>query len=233
MMHLMGGEHGGNIDSKNGDNPPTMSTCISWTTFRTSNSLSQDDHAYLNWLHSSAADRNMHANWGWEQGTSFWGKTGGEFDYKTSGGSQGPGYVGWKSPASSHYVYQTIALHTGDDNESYQAVTHAKSPSSDYKTVVNAALYRRNLGHQLENGCSYADGVGNPNDYVVLTGWIKTAETGFGEVGTSWSTRSSAFVNPTNSLGYEMQIRAYGVATHDAGGSNGYIGLDNTRADGT
>jgi len=233
MMHLAGGEHGGNDDSFNGDDPPTMATCIDDSTFRSTNALAQDDAAYLNWLHSSRDDRQLHANWGWEQGTSFWGRTGGTFDYKTSGGSLGPGYVGWLSPNSSNYVYQTVAVHTGDDNESYQAVTAAKSSSSDYKTVANPALYRRTISHNGDNSCSYADGVQNPNDYSVASGWIKVAEKGMTEVGTSWVGLESAWVNPANADGYEMQIRVYGAATHNVNGDAGYVHLDNTRGDGT
>lgn len=236
MMHLAGGEHGGNDDSFNGDDPPTMATCIDWSTFRTSNSLAQDDAAYLNWLHSTRDDRQLHANWGWEQGTSYWGRTGGSFSYKTSGGSLGPGYVGWSSPSNSNYVYQTVAVHVGDDNESYQAVTAAKSPGSDYKTVVNPALYRRNISDGSANSCSYADGIQNPNDWDpgrITSGWIKVADKGLTGVGTSWAGVESAWVNPANATAYQMQIRVYGSAVQNGSGAIGYVGLDNTRGDGT
>lgn len=233
MMHLMGAEHGGNIDSKNGDNPPTMMTCKDWSTFRSVNTLAQDDAAYLNWLHSGRDYRQLHANYGWEQGTSYWGKTAGALSYKSSGGSLGPGYAAWQAPTGNDYLYQTVAVHTGDDNESYRAITAAKSLSPDYKTAVRPALYRRNIAHQSSNSCEYADGVGNPNDYSVTSGWVLVAQPSSTVVGTGWTGVQSAFSNPANAMGYEMQVRIYGVAVPNSGGATGYIGIDNSRGDGT
>lgn len=73
MGHLLGMEHTGRYDSTNGDNPPTMSTCVDRSKFLDQNILSQDDAAYANWLHGSLANRQLHANIGFEQGPSYWG----------------------------------------------------------------------------------------------------------------------------------------------------------------
>jgi hypothetical protein len=132
------------------------------------------------------------------------------------------------------YMYQTVAVHTGDDDESYWAVAHARSPGSDYKTVVDVGLWRRNIVHiGQDNGCYYPDGIVNPNgwktaepDFIRLTGSDST------QVGTSWTGVAAPRVNPERRDGYLFQVRVYGFATAPDG-SLGHVLLDNVRGEGT
>jgi hypothetical protein len=233
MLHLVGAHHGGDIDSQNGDNPATMSTCIDESTFPTVNRLTQDDHAYENWLKSSLPNRQLHANVGFEQGTSFLGRTAGTFTYKTSGGATGPGYLAWQSPDSHQYLYQTVALHTGDDDESYRAVANARSPGNDYKTVVNVGLWRRNIVHQsTPTTCEYPDGVVNPNGWTASSDYLMVSESGSTRVGTSWTLVPAPWANPERRDGYLFQVRVYGFAMAPDG-SMGHVLVDNVRGEGT
>jgi hypothetical protein len=236
MLHLLGADHGGTIDSQNADNAPSMATCINESGSPAVNRLTQDDHAYENWLKSRLANRQLTADIGFEQGTSFWGRTAGSFTYKSSGGATGPGYLAWQSPDSHQYVYQTVALHTGnDDDESYRAVANARSPSADYKTVVNVGLWYRPIVHVGgSNNCAYPDGIVNPNgwkpsrpDYQLLT------ESGSTRVGTSWTAVASPWRDPAQDVdGFLFQVRVSGFAMAQDG-SMGHVLLDNVRGEGT
>lgn len=234
MFHLAGAEHGGNDDSHNTDDPPTMATCINQSTFNSVNGLWQDDAAYETWLHDGLANRQLNANLGFEQGSSFWAVTGGATTYRTTGGATGPGYFIWDSPGASDYWYQTVTVHTGDDNETYRSVGNAKELDSQYKTYAQASLYRRTVTDGANgNGCSYPDGIDDPNDYSVSGGWIALAESSPGtQVGTSWESVASSWADPATVDGFEFQIRMYGYSIDGSGVTHAF-GIDNVRGEGT
>ncbi|MEZ5176672.1 MAG: hypothetical protein R2823_10815 [Acidimicrobiia bacterium] len=234
MFHLAGAEHGGDEDSMNSDNPPTMSTCISWTTFRTTNSLDQDSAAYENWLHNGASGRQLHANMGFERNTTYWGKVNGTWSVVTTGGVSGPKNVAFFASGSSYassYIYQTIRLWTGDDNESYRSRAYVREPISSYSTLAQSKIFRRNMTESGDNGCSYPDGLQNPNSWSI-GGYVELAKSSVKSVTTTWSDVTSSYVNPTNTDGLQLQIRIYGKATPSGGGS-GSIRIDNARGGGT
>lgn len=132
MGHLIGAEHTGAKDSYGNvpggtasDNAPIMSTCIDRSNFSdTHNIFSQDDYAYLNWQHSATTNRQATANWGFEQGTRFWGlknlsATGNDkLEHVTSGGATGPGYIRHKNIDGS-VIFQTVNIATDGDDEQY------------------------------------------------------------------------------------------------------------------
>lgn len=236
MFHLAGAEHGGKRDSFNGDNPPTMSTCLSPNAdLPTTNKLAQDDAAYLNWLHNSLPNRQLHANIGFEQGASFWGKKKAELRSYSTEGSSGPGHVGIVSTANSSrdsYIFQTVRLWTGDDDVSYRARINVKKPVERYRSYASAALYYRAVNADGTDKCKYADGLdGLSNDPKVKTGWIKLDSVYTSNVTTSWRNVTTGWKKPgTTADGYDFQVRAYGKSYCD--GCNGTIRFDNVRAEG-
>lgn len=238
MMHLAGAEHAGNEDSMNGDNIPTMATCVGVSSFRTVNEMSQDDAAYLNWLHNALDNRQLHANMGFEQGFSYWGKINGTATIVNSGGATGPGHVSFlaSGTVNSSYIYQTVRLWTGDDNESYRAKINAKtSNSGPFSTgQVRTAMYRKTMTENSgSNSCSYADDVDNANNPTVTGGYVYLAGTAVSSTSTSWLPKTSGWTNPATEDGYQLQIRSYAKGTQASTGINIPVLLDNVRGEGT
>ena len=179
MLHLAGGEHGGEKDSFDGVSVATMSTCLSPSIFPTENKLEQDSQAYENWLWSSLSTFQLNANIGFEQGFNFWGKDAGAGTSveRSSGGATGPGFIAWTSNSLNPNIYQTDK--TGEWKRELQL------PGEDQCEVAIERLhYSGNAGRlyyrtvnfpnmpSSPNNCSYPDGVVNPNGAPSLGGWI-------------------------------------------------------------
>jgi hypothetical protein len=160
----------------------------------------------------------------------------GDLLWKSSGGDVGPGHLIYHTPAIGHYTGSNVRIHTGNGNESYRAVTSARATVSGggWKTLVQASLYRRTITHdEPDNNCEYADGVDNPNDPSVASGYVLLADSGVQAVGTSWVTIASSFQNPPTADGYEMDMRVYAHAINQSTGETGWTDLDNIRGEGT
>lgn len=236
MGHLLGAHHTGSQDSRNGDNPPTMATCIDRSTFNSSNLLSQDDQAYMNWLHGSLGNRQLHANIGYEQGFGLWGSSGGTVEWQSTGGATGPGRIRHKTPGFGTYVYQTINLAVGDDggNQSYRTVINYKVASGIGGTI-EGEMFRQNISYPGDNSCSYSDGLQNLNSpSYSSSGYVDVATTGpIGLSGkTSWTLGSSVWEYPPAADGYRLQMRVYSHAK-DSAGTSQWVYLDNVRGEGT
>lgn len=233
MGHLLGMEHSGDEDSWNGDNPPTMSTCTDETGFSTVNRLSQDDQAYANWSHGVLANRQLHANIGFEQGTGFWGKSAGTVSWLSAGGATGPGFLAFTTTNDTSYVYQTVNVATGDDDLSFRASFNYKvSPGVDGR--VAGRLVRQDISYLGDNTCAYADGLQNLNDPSYSTsGFINMNYTGTRYLTgvNTWTSTTSPWVNPTNANGHRLQVRVYAHAT-DVAGNHQWVYLDNVRGEG-
>jgi hypothetical protein len=233
MGHLIGFGHSGRYDSTNGDNPPTMATCVNRSDFLDSNVLSQDDAAGANWLHSTLSNRQLHSNIGMEQGSSYWGVTSqSTLESGNSGGATGPGQVRYKAASSAEYMYQTVQIATGDDNESYRSVFNYKLASG---TVGQgrAALYRQTVNFNgSSNGCEYKDGLTNLNEPQAVGGFIAASDTGWRGAGTAWSFAAGSWQNPANQDGYKMQIRVFENVV-DSSGAGQWLHVDNVRGEGT
>jgi hypothetical protein len=242
MFHLGGARHGGGGDSFDGVAPTTMSTCLDWQDY-TDNVMEQDSHALENWLWSSLDFRQQNANLGFEQGTRFWGKTGGVgWTYYTSGGATGPGHIGWASSNIYEYVYQTVRIINGDDTElDYRAKANAKAPGSAFTlTKAQVELWRRSVDYlndpQNPNGCDYADGIVNPNGGVSVSGWILMTSSPEVSIGTAWeaftTSNPTEWVDPPTQEGYDFQVRLHGYAYNPSTGNFGEIRFDNVRDEG-
>jgi hypothetical protein len=241
-FHLGGANHGGERDSFDGVNVTTMSTCLSWTV-KPDNVLEQDGHAHENWLWSSLDNRQQNANVGFEQGFRFWGKTGGvTVTEYGSGGATGPGHIAWYSTNIYEYVYQTVRIINGDDTElDYRAKANAKAPGPNFnQTRAQVQLYRRSVDFLNDpgnpNGCSYSDGIVNPNGAVGVSGWILMTQSAVVNIGTTWeafnTTDPMEWVDPPTQEGYDFQVRLGGYALNTSTGNFGGIRFDNVRDEG-
>jgi len=233
MGHLLGMEHSGDSDSWNGDNPPTMATCISEWEFSTTNRLSQDDQAYANWLHGVLAQRQLHANIGFEQGSGLWGKSAGSISWLSSGGATGPGFLAFNTTNNTSYVYQTVNVATGDDDLSFRA-SYNYRVNAGVDGMASARLVRQDISYPGDNSCDYADGLQNLNEPSYSTsGFINMNYTGtqYLSGATAWTSATSPWVNPSNANGHRLQVRVYAHAT-DVVGNYQWIYLDNVRGEG-
>jgi hypothetical protein len=238
MGHLIGAGHAGQYDSMNGDNPPTMATCL---TYRHSNFLEQDAQANWAWLRSSLDNRQLNANVGFEQGTKFWGRndTSVEITEFTTGGNVGPSYVGWHATSNADYLYQTVRILNGTVDDEYRARVVARSPGSMYETFVRVRIYRRSLDLPYhpgtpdpncpwDNGIDDANGTPDPGGYVLMTG--NSIQGTF----TSWTGLNTAdpeWENPPSAEAYDFQIRAYGTALNVSTRNYGKVHFDNFRGE--
>jgi hypothetical protein len=235
MGHLAGFEHSGSRDSWNGDDPGTMSTCILPSQFPTTNRLAQDDAAYANWSHSVLANRQLQANFGFEQGTSYWGVHGGTLEWLSTGGATGHGNVRYKTNQGSYYLYQTVNVATGDDDETYRAVINYKQASTGGWGTVAGTLYRKQIDYVGDNGCEYADGLQNLNTWnYVSSAYVAMVSTGEHDPTTTadWALAASGWFNPQNADGYTFQYRIYSHS-QDFNFVPQWVYLDNLRAEGT
>lgn len=233
MGHLLGMEHSGDQDSWNGDNPPTMSTCIDIPQFSSVNQLSQDDQAYANWLHGVLSNRQLHANIGYEQGAGRWGKSAGSISWLSSGGATGPGLLAFSTTTHTSYVFQTVNLATGDDDLSFRMAFNYKV-GTGVDGVADGRLLRQDISYLGDNTCDYADGLQNLNDPVLSTaGFVNMNYTGTKYLygANAWTSTTAAWVNPPNANGHRLQVRVYAHAT-DAVGNDQWVYLDNVRGEG-
>lgn len=239
MFHLAGAEHAGQFDSLDGRVPTTMATCLDEEGFLSTNLLTRDDHQYENWLHSSLAERQLHANVGYEQGVSFWQKSVSSAGFVAipSGGATGPGYVEWDERDISEYLFQTTKVIVGDDDEQYRVRINAKSRAPEFSTVIGGALYARtaDLPNHPDNpaDCPWPDGIVNANGPTFGGTFIKIAEIPLQLAGTSWTAVTSSWANPATFEAYEFQVRFSGNSQNVPTGEYAEVHVDNVRGEGT
>jgi hypothetical protein len=261
--HLMGAEHTGALDSHNSDNPPIMASCWNKSFFNSTNILTQDDYSYMSWLWSSLPERQLTANMGFEQGTSFWGAYRSTLEWQASNGATGPGHVRYKSDvveepsgARSYYgrLYQTVNLATGDDTtEQYRLVANYKSESSDHRHFLPFTVLSQQIDYQSDNGndCDYADGLTDLNDPIPRNP-LSPPGTGFGvwmskSVGslttvppTTWTWVGSSWVPKpypqVDGMRLQIDTRPVGLQAPPVAGPFppvAFVHLDNIRIEGT
>lgn len=131
-------------------------------------------------------------------------------------------------------MYQTIALATGDDNETYRAAFNYKVAGGNHVGSARAALFRQTIDYRGSSLCSYADGLDNLNDPAVIGGFVALADTGWRSVNgvLSWTAGTSSWQNPTNQDGYKMRIRVFENVVDNTGAGQ-WLYLDNIRGEGT
>jgi hypothetical protein len=213
MGHIIGMPHSGDGSSRNGDNPPTMATCISQP--GQPSSFSQDDYSSMGRRNSTIGPVGTDpftANIGFEQGTSFYGVTGGQLDWYSSGGATGPGHIGFKAP-STDYVYQTTDVASGNRNFDYRGVVNHKKSSGNETGSVRIRLYSGGIDYNgAANGCDYPLGHINLNSQTT-GGYVLQADSGDVALSPTWVQMATPLWDAPNADGYRLQVRVYENAT--------------------
>ncbi len=217
-FHIAGGHHAGQGDSRDGDSPPTMVTCRALGSHYALNTLSSDDEAYLAWLHNSLSDRQIHPNLGFEQGKRDWKTKNGSLIVANSSsiaenGAKYGSFFASKTRFTS-YIRKKVRVWTGDDNEEYQSYGNVSKATAGTTASAMTRLYRRRMIEGAANGCSYEDGIVNPN-HVTFGGWVLASSSGMDTSiasGNQMQLLAGGWENPPTEDGYVFEIRAYGRA---------------------
>ena len=244
MLHLLGAEHGGRYDSVgDGLQPSRMTTKVDKATYRSSIDVDLDSVALLNWLFEPTAQRQLHANMGFEENTRFWQQNGTSFKWHNSGGHNSLSYMGSVSNTLNNQIWQRIRIITGDDDQQYRAAVSARSLNSSWKTYAQARLTAQSVTFPvLANPYSpddYVDGMHTRdlNREYSATGaqkglLVTISDTGPTVVGTTWTPLVGDWYNPATYNGFEMTIYGMTSAT-DSNGAAVEAGLDNLMGEGT
>ncbi|MEE9416165.1 MAG: hypothetical protein V3V01_12845 [Acidimicrobiales bacterium] len=238
-FHIAGAHHSGKSDSRDGDGPPTMVTCYGVDyPFSGVNTLSSDDEAYIGWLHNGLAHRQIHPNLGFEQGRRDWKAKRGNLIVVTGSAvaQNGSKYASFLATGTrwNSYIYKRIRLWTGDDDEMYQSYGYVSRANIATTASAMTRLYRRTMIEGPANGCSYEDGIVNPNRLFFGGNWVKASDSGMDTsiaAGNTMQLQAGGWQNPPEADGYVLEIRAYGKA-HINGNTTG-LRWDNVTGVGT
>ena len=179
----------------------------------------------------------MNANYSFQQGDSSyaWHLTGGAGPATFSAG-----HATWSTSDSSDYFYTVVELMTGAKSKSYRASMSITPTAGGVLDPVGSNIEQVQLYYRLvnyandpgsPNGCSYPNGIVNPNEPRTEGSWILATGTPFAEyqptstttVATSWATLSSQ-----EALVFRIQIRA---SVHQPNGSRGSVFIYELRGD--
>lgn len=228
--HLAGLEHSGHQDSRNGDNRPTMSTCGTRQDQKF-DGLSQDDQAYLNWVRRG---QTSHANVGFEEGLSFWGKSSPDDGLisESTGGTSGPGVARFKAASVSgltNYVFQTVDMNNASTPDFVTGLMNHRKISTDHGGNARVAVFSRRLNHSGSSNCSYPFGMvpNSPSEIdsvYVLRGGATQGVT------SSWQLGQTGGLSMPSAEGHRVQIRVY-TDLRNQSNEPQYLTLDNVRVD--
>src|SRR5206468_4559759 len=130
----------------------------------------------------------------------------------------------------------------------YRAKANAESPGASFNlTRAQVDLCRRGVDLRFDpgspNGCSYPDGIVNPNSeyngttlHPTVTGWILMTTSDEVNIGTSWQAFTTddptQWKNPPLEEAYDFQVRIHGFAFSTSSGTYVQIHPDNVRDEG-
>lgn len=226
--HILALHHTGKSDSFNGDNPPTMATCLTLDEFESATNKSQDDIGSLTFSHSHIEDSPMMANFGLEQGFSYFGKTAGTVTYLTADGATGPGHVRFKpTNPGTDYVYQTMAWADAPSKRLVGVINHKTNTLTDDGTV-KVELWARSVTYGTSSSCDLANWPNGKNMNERTAGsFIRRRTATMGESPVWVIHRTSDWVS-LSSGDHDVQVRAF-ADMKTASGSATSIRFDNVR----
>lgn len=224
--HIVALHHTGYSDSHNGDSP-TMATCLD-DTQAAARIKAQDDVGSLNFSHSIIGnpyhESPFMANFGYEQGFSYWGQNGGTVVYQTSGGATGPGHIAFTpGDPATNYVYQTMTYADAPSKSILAVANHKLSATLDSATVT-VELWARDINYGTTPDCSLGNWPNgkNMNQRSVVGSWVRRATLSVSSLATwtrtgtgSWSTLADGdmdvqvrvFADPRTNTGARTSIR--------------------------
>lgn len=229
MGHLMGLEHTGDDDSFGGQTE-TMATCAS----HTSTSLSQDDVGNITHKKGDLSPETINANAGFEEGTTWWGKSSvQDFSHATGGAQDGSGYLTFRPSAAYGYVYQTMNYAASGGKKIDARVNHKK--------IVNWATTGNMKMEILVRSVEYKDGTcgsgwptgkdQNHRDDVGSWTTVRT-DTFTPSASWSWTTVGALYTIPSSWDAADIRIRVRSNLKYVQYGNYSTVAIDTTRARG-
>lgn len=224
--HIHGLRHTGNFESWGFDNPSIMSTCLSDGT-PLSLKPSQDDVANLM---SAWAPHSLIANQSFENGTQFWRSEFANLEYRTQGGTDGPGSLKITRTSSTTMgrIYQRQRV-----SQRYWLRARANYKDADTRVsgTMRLRLTARPVGFEGEKSgtCEYKQftpGLNrNKPDTSVGTFTFNKIVESIIPVGDNWNYSDSDRVYiPADWAATDVEVAAYKDTL------NGPLYLDNVRA---
>lgn len=225
MGHVLGLGHTGDEDSFNGDNPPTMATCLSESVAAT-RKYAQDDAGALIFRNSGLTPEFIHANDSFEENTKYWGITGGTWTVVTGGAINGSKYLKFKPTSSADNVYQTMNFAVAGARVDAR-VNNARDASTDTGTV-KLEIQVRSHNYGSNPACSWP--TGKDQNTVTLGTWSTVATTNWVAVAPSWTSLDTPIYNvPTTWDAADARVRFYSNVKNSSGALT-YVRIDNLRA---
>lgn len=225
MGHILGLHHTGDDDSFNGDNPPTMATCLSQSVAAT-RKYAQDDAGAVLFRLSGLNPEIIHANEGFEEDTKYWGKTGGAWSVVIGGAVNGDKYLKYNPSSTSYYVYQTMNFAVSGSKVDAR-VNQRRDASTDTGTVMLSFEVReRTYGSNPQ--CSWP--TGKDQNTVTLGTWSPGKSTDWVAVASDWqSLTTPVFTVDTSWDAVDIRVKFYSNVKTSSG-SWTYVRIDDLRA---
>jgi len=229
--HIIAMDHTGYYDSHNGDFP-SMATCLSDAEF-TAAIKSQDDVGSLNFSHSVISsligESAFMANYGYEQGFSYWGLNGGTVSYQTSGGATGPGHIAFTpTNAVADYAYQTMT-YADAPAKRLTAVTNHKTWSTLDNSTVRVELWARDINYGSTPECTLSTWPNgkNMNQRTVAGSWVRRT-TATATATPTWARTDTSLWSSLGDGDQDVQVRVFADPRTNTGARTP-IRLDNVR----
>jgi len=227
MGHLLGLEHTGDDDSFGGP-AETMATCTSSAT--TGTSASQDDYGNITHKKGDLEPEIIHANAGFEQGTSFWGTSQVSSFYTTTSNPQdGLDAARFKPSAAGGYIYQTMNYAAAGEKSIDARTNHRKTSSAETSGTVTLEILVRQVTYADNPQCSYPTGK-NQNVRSSVGSWTVVRQEAATPT-TSWAILTEATLYTINAGWHAADIRVRVKSTVQFSlGNYAELGIDTTRA---
>jgi hypothetical protein len=249
MLHLLGAEHGGRRDAfypaAENHNDNRMMTCVSSSVFPNYAAHETDTVAHLSYLWDPAANRQLMADNGFENGFSntWWVIGSGAM---TTGNSTNPvsgarrGYFAPPSNTSSQSVQWRVRMVSGSQTEQYRINAYVAPEASTTVTNVTLELIHRTQTYPTRTvtagSCNeYFDGLNAVDVNAVPTpgAWTVVRLVPKNNLVSGWTSVTSTWYQPPTSHAHDLSLRLYGYADRPNTAAAGNILLDNMTIEGT
>jgi len=229
MGHLLGLEHTGNDDSQDGS-VETMATCTSVDTV--SPGLSQDDSGNITHKKGDLDPETIHANAGWEEGTTFWGYSNLAYvNLSTTNPADGARALEWRPVVPNGLIYQTMNYAAAGGFTIDARTNHRKLSSSPTSGLVTLQILVRQVTYASNPQCSYPTGKDQNDRIYVQESWT-TVGVQTAAPTTQWAMLTESTPYTISSLwdAADIRVRVKSNVAYTSGSGMATIATDTTRA---
>ncbi len=228
MGHLLGQEHTGLTDAFEGG-VETMATCHSVNS--TAPSLSQDGYGGIVHKLGDLDPDTIHANAGFEQGTSWWGSEGVSYWYTTTSNPEdGSASLQWQPAYDRGGIYQSMNYAAAGGTTIDARTNHRKIYSSATYGYVILEIWVRQVTYQSNPQCDYPTNK-DQNHRSYEGDWTRVRYES-ASPSTSWAmlTESTAYTVPSSWDAADVRVRVKSTVRYSSWGGLASLGTDTTRA---